>query len=405
MPAYLQELREQWRPLLAAVIGLASGYSTTNYVTSIMAPHLLRDFGWSKADFAAVGSLTLVCVLVFPFIGRLADVIGAKRTAFIGVVACPVGYALLSRMNGDIRVYIALFIVMGFVCITTTATVYSRVVVQHVVHARGVALAIVASGPAAMGVLVAPLLNQFVEAEGWRAGYVLVALGSALFGGIALLLMPSEPRESGVKRVRRSAREDYPAIFRNKAFWILAGAMLLCNLPQIIALSQLNLVLLDKGVATGQVAIMISAFATGTLVGRFACGLALDRLPAHLVAFVAMGLSSLGLFLMASPLASPAIVALGVVLIGLTFGAEGDLISFLVARAFGVEVYSSVMGMMTAIIAGAASAGAIILSMILRGGVSFAPFLAFCGVTVLLGALLLLFMPDRPYKSAVLAPA
>lgn len=395
MPAYLQELRAQWRPLLAAVIGLSSGYSITSYITSIMAPHLLREFGWSKAEFAAVGSLTLVCVLVFPFIGRLTDVVGVRRTAFVGVIACPIGYGLLSRMNGDIRVYIALFVAMGLICITTTATVYSRVVVQHVVHARGVALAIVASGPAAMGVLAAPLLNQYVEAQGWRAGYVLVAVVSALLGGLALVLMPSEKRGGGAGVTRRAAREDYPAIFRNRAFWVLAGAMLLCNLPQIIALTQLNLMLLDKGVGAGGIAVMISAFASGTLAGRFACGLALDRLPAHLVAFAAMALSSVGLFVMASPLSSPAIVALGVVLIGLTIGAEGDLISYLVARAFGVQVYSTVMGMMTAIIAGAASTGAIILSLTLRGGGSFGPFLTFCGVAVLAGAILLLFMPNR----------
>lgn len=400
MPAYLQELRAQWRPLLAAIIGLSSGYSITNYITSIMAPHLLREFGWSKADFAAVGSLTLVCVLVFPFIGRLTDVVGVKRTAFIGVVACPLGYGLLSRMNGDIRVYIALFVAMGLICITTTATVYSRAVVQHVVHARGVALAIVASGPAAMGVVAAPLLNQYVEANGWRSGYMLVAVVSALLGGLALLLMPSERHPAGTDKPKRSARKDYPVIFSSRAFWILAGAMLFCNLPQIIALSQLNLVLLDKGIETGSIAVMISAFASGTLAGRFACGLALDRLPAHLVAFVAMALSSVGLFLMASSLSSPMIVAMSVVMIGLTFGAEGDLISFLVARAFGVQVYSSVMGMMTAIIAGAASLGAIMLSFTLRGGGSFAPFLALCGVTVLLGAVLLLFMPNRPVEVA-----
>jgi predicted MFS family arabinose efflux permease len=392
MPAYVRELREQWRPLLAAVIGLSSGYSIISYVTSIMAPHLLREFGWSKAEFAAVSSLTLVCVLVFPVIGRLTDVAGVKRTALVGVVACPIGYTLLSRMNGDIRVYIAIFLAMGLICITTTATVYSRVVVRHVVHARGVALAIVASGPAAMGVIAAPLLNEFVEAYGWRPGYLLVATFSGVLGVAALLLMPREGPPGALGRTTRVARDDYRAIFRNRSFWILASAMLLCNLPQIIALTQLNLMLLDKGVRPEGIAIMISSFAMGTLAGRFVCGLALDRLPSHLVACCFMALSSVGLFLMASSVVSSPFIVLSVVLIGLTIGAEGDLISYLVARAFGVEVYGTVMGMMTAIIAGAASLGAIILSLMLRGRGGFAPFLSLCGVTVVLGAALLLLL-------------
>ncbi len=394
MSAYLEELRVQWRPLLAAIIGMSSGYSVTNYVTSIMAPHMLAEFGWSKSEFAAVSSLGLLATLVFPIIGRLTDMIGVKRTALIGVATFPFAYTALSMQTGGISFYIVMFIIMGILCITTTATVYSRAVVQYVRNARGLALAIVASGPAVMGVVFAPMLNNFVEAHGWRAGYVVMAVFSIVAGGGALLLMPPESKglASSLPKTR-AAKEDYPAIFRNRAFWILAGSMLLCNLPQIIALTQLNLVLLDNGISATGVSAMISAFAVGTLLGRFICGIALDRFPPHLVAAVGMALSSFGLFLLASSLNAPAVVMLAILLVGLSFGAEGDLVSFLVVRAFGVRVYSTVMGMMTAVISIGVSVGAIILSITLKDNGGFGPFLTLCGVTVLLGSLLFLLMP------------
>ncbi len=394
MSAYLQELRAQWRPLVAAIMGMSSGYSITSYVTSIMAPHMLHDFGWSKAEFAAIGSLGLISTLVFPFIGRLTDIIGVRRTALIGVLFFPIAYIMLSLQPGDVRIYIGLFIAMGIICITTTATVYSRMVVQYVVRARGLALAIVASGPAIMGVLLAPVLNNFVEAHGWRTGYVVMAVFSGTFGGLALLMMPPERKDAKATLPRtRAAREDYPAIFRNRAFWILAGAMLLCNLPQVIALTQLNLVLLDNGVTAAGVSVMISTFAIGTLCGRFICGVALDRFPPNVVAALGMALSAAGMFLLASSLNTTPVVMASILLVGLSFGAEGDLVSFLVVRAFGVRVYSTVMGMMTGIISIAASLGAITLSIILKGGGGFTPFLTLCGATVLLGSLLLLLMP------------
>lgn len=391
---YFSELRDQWRPLLAAILGMSSGYSITNYVTSIMAPHMIKDFGWSKAEFAAIGGLGILSTLVFPFIGRLTDVIGVRRTALIGVLTFPFAYTALSMQQGDIRFYIALFVLMGFVCITTTATVYSRMVVQYVERARGLALAIVASGPAVMGAVLAPLLNNFVEAQGWRAGYVVMAVFSGGCGAIALLLMPRKPKE-GIAALpkTRAAREDYPEIFRNRAFWILAGAMLLCNLPQVLALTQLNLMLLDNGVSPTGVSAMISAFAIGTLVGRFICGVALDRFPPHIVAALGMALSACGLFLIASPYDSIPVLMLAILLVGLSFGAEGDLVSFLVVRAFGVRVYSSVMGMMTGIISSAAATGAITLGIMLKNGGGFTPFLTLCGVTVLAGSMLLLLMP------------
>ena len=94
------------------------------------------------------------------------------------------------------------------------------------------------------------------------------------------------------------------------------------------------------------------------LVGRFLCGLALDRFAAHLVAAIGMGLPAIGLFLLASSFDTSAVLMLSVLLIGLSFGAEGDLVGFLVVRHFGVHVYSSVMGMMTAAIAISSSIGA-----------------------------------------------
>jgi predicted MFS family arabinose efflux permease len=400
MTAYLEELRVQWRPLLAAIIGMSSGYSITNYVTSIMAPHMIKEFGWSRSDFAAIGSLGIVATFVFPLIGRLTDIVGVRLTALIGVITFPFAYTFLSLQSGDIRIYTALFVVMGVVCITTTATVYSRTVVAYVKNARGLALAIVASGPALMGVVAAPLLNNFVEAQGWRAGYLVMAVFSGAMGAIALLLMPAERNRAEAKVPRaRAVRGDYRAIFTSRAFWVLVGAMLLCNLPQVIALTQLNMVLLDNGVSSSGVSVMISAFAAGTLAGRFICGIALDRFPPHLVAAIGMALSAIGLFLIASSFDSPLVLTLAILLVGLSFGAEGDLVSFLVVQTFGVRIYSTVMGMMTATISIAVSVGALLLSILLRNGGGFAPFLVVCGIGVLCGSVLFLFMP----RSATLA--
>ncbi|RJF93046.1 MFS transporter [Sphingomonas cavernae] len=394
---YLQELRAQWRPLVAALIGLGCGFSMTNYVTSIMAPHFLREFGWSKSEFALIGSLGLVSVAFFPFVGRLTDMIGVRRTALIGVIVAPLAFLGLSQMTGDIRVYIALFLFQAVLCITTTTTVYSRTVVQYVTRARGLALAIVASGPAITGAVGGPILNNFVEAHGWRAGYLALVAFSAVAGTVALLMLPPERKDSGEVPPRaKTAKEDYATIFRMRAFWVLLGAMLLCNLPQVIALTQLNLVLLDNGVTAKGVSIMISTFATGVLVGRFASGLALDRFPAYLVAGIGMGFTAIGLFLLASRFDDPNVLMLSVLLIGLSFGAEGDVVGYLVVRNFGVSVFSSVMGMMTAAMAISASIGAALLSLTLKLTDSFEVFLLSSGTAVFLGSLLFLLLPRDP---------
>lgn len=391
---YFRELLVNWRALLGATIGLAAGFSASNYVTSIMAPHMIAEFGWSRAEFASVGSLSLLTTPFLPIAGRLSDVLGVRRTALIGVIALPLAYFALSAQSGDIRIYIALFVAQAIICITSTATVLTRIVVQYILKARGLALAIAVSGPALTGVLLAPLLNDFVAAHGWRQGYLVAAIFAAAFGVVALLILPPERRVTTIATVARPgrARDDYPVIFKTPAFWFMGSALLLCNLPIVIALTQLNLILVEKGATAAQVSTMISAFAGGTLVGRFIAGAALDRFPAHIVAAIGMGLPCIGLFLLASDLHTPAVLAAAVLLIGFAFGAEGDLIGYLVVRIFGVRIYGSVLGLMTAITSLSASLGALLVGLTLSITDTYVLFLKISGTAVLIGSFLFLLL-------------
>lgn len=394
---YLRELLTQWRPLLAALIGLGSGYSLTVYTTSIMAPHMIAEFGWTRADFTMVSSVSLPAVAMFPIVGRLADVIGVRRTALIGVIALPLAYLALRAMTGDIWIYVALYFAQSVICITTTTTVYSRIVVQYIKNARGLALALVASGPAITGAFLGPVLNDYVVENGWREGYLALAVFAVFAGGFALLLMPSEKKaDAASKAPPRRAREDYPAIARTPAFWLMFAAMLLINLPLVLAHTSLNLMLEDNGVTPAHASGMISAFATGVLVGRFLSGLALDRFPPNLVAAIGLGVPGLGLFALASSFDAPSIIMAAVFMFGLSNGAEGDVVGFLVVRNFGVGVYSSVLGLMTLAMATASSVGAALLSLTLTWTDNFSLFLTIGGCAVVLGAMLLLWLKPSP---------
>ena len=411
---YFAELRAAWRPLIAATLGLGVGFSATMYITSAIAPDLIASQGWTPGDFAKVGSLSLFTAFAIPFAGRLADVLGVKRTALIGMVVLPLVYFAYSMIGSSISHYIAIFIVQAIFCVTTTATVYSRLAVQYFERMRGLALAIVASGPAIIGAALSPALNAYVDAEGWRAAFQAVALFTAVMGVIVFLLIPGdkaseeigekldaiygrdkahEPpvaKAHGTVRTKRRARDDYPLIFRTPAFWLLAGSMLLINLPQVVALTQLRLVLEAQGVTAQAVGLLFSAFAIGVLIGRFVAGIALDRFPAHLVAFFSMAVPATGLFILASDIDTVPVLAVAVFGIGFTFGAEGDVVAYLVSRRFPVAIYSSVMGLMTMAMSTSASAGAYLLGMILDATGGYETFLWICAGAVFAGSLLFL---------------
>jgi MFS family permease len=404
---YWSEFRAGWRPLAAVALGMGTGFSTTGVVTSIMAPHFLKDLHWTPAAFARVGAVSILFSLFIPIAGRLADVWGVRRTASIGVLALPLCMIALSRMTGSIGQYYFIFIVEAILCVTTTSTVLSRAVVTHFQLARGLALAIAASAPGVTGILAGLFLNPFVEANGWRSGYLLTAAITFVCGGIAVwLLLPRRQVASvaigSTVLVAPPTRSwaDYPVIFRTRAFWILLIAMVLCNLYQTLIQTQINLLILSKGVSKSNVGGIISAFSVSMVIGRFLCGAAIDRLPGQLVAAVGMGLPFAGLFLLASELNSTGAVAVAMIFIGVAVGAEGDLIGVLVARAFGVAMYSSIMGLVTGAISLATATGAFMLSVLLQRTGNYHVFLLICGTTVMIGSLMLLLLP----RSAAAAP-
>lgn len=367
-------------------------------VTTALAPSLIAGNHWSPADFAKVGSIALFTSLAFPIIGRLADVLGVRLTALIGMTTLPLAYLAYSLMDGKLSTYVAIFFVQSLLCVTTTSTVYTRLVVQHVEKARGLALAIAASGPGISGLIIGPVLNHYVEGHGWRASYQALAILCALAGIIVFLLIPAGQKRAPAAistasaPVKRRARDDYPVIFRKTAFWCLIGAMLLCNLPATIILVQLKLLMLANGVSGEGAGVMLAVLPLGMLAGRLVAGLSLDRFRADIVSFVTLGLPSAGLFIIASSWDAPAVLTFAVFCIGFSFGAEGDIVGFLVARHFGVEVYSSVMGLLTFCTSFSTASGALLLGITMEKTGGYDLYLVIAGIGVLVGASLLLIL-------------
>ncbi len=402
MSDYLSEFRTHWRPLLGAFVGMSCGMSMVGTITSTLVPSILNETHWSHAEFAKIGGLAIFMAAVFPFIGRLTDLLGVRLTALIGQTTLPLIYLAYSRMDGAIGTYKLIFIIQSLICVTTTATVYSRLAVQYVEKARGFALAFVVSGPALAGMIVGPWLNIYVEANGWRSGFVTIAVGTAIAGLIAFLLIPkSSGPTGGANAPKRRAREDYPRIVRTPAFWFLLIAMALCNLPLTLLLVQLKSLVLANGITGKGAGMMLFAVPFGQLIGRFVAGFAIDRFNAYVVAFFTMALPSLGLFVIASPFDAPAVIAAAVFCVGFAFGAEGDVVAFLVARHFGVSIYSSVMGLLTAVMSISTASGAWLLGWTMGPGGSFGPFLAITGCAVLIGASLLLVLGKVKGEQAV----
>lgn len=397
-----REFRRHWRPLTAAFLGMGSALSLNSYILSTFAPYLIGEFGWTRSQWAMLGVVQILVMVCLPIAGRLTDLFGVRRVAAVGAFSFPLFLIAIAMMNGDITVYLGIYIAQTILCSTTTATVYARVVAEAFTLRRGLALAIAGSSPPLVAALGSPLITAFVDSYDWRAGYIAIAVFSAVCAVATIALLPRHkpaPQPGGAQpKPKRSG--VYRDIARMPAFWMMLAACFLVNLPFTLATSQIKMVVIDQGISDADAAIMISAFAIGSIVGRFIAGMALDVFPAHVIAAIGFGLPFVGLLLLASSYDSVLMVGIAILLMGLSFGSEGDVIPFLITRYFDMAIFSTVMGLLSASIGFAMAMGNVILSMSLDATDSFNLYLFIAASGSFIGSGLFLLLGLHRFRPA-----
>lgn len=386
---YFGEIRLNWQQLLAASVGIALGTSLSHYTMSLFGPPLLAEFGWSKAQFALLGSLPLITLLLVPFAGRFTDRFGARVSAIIGFTVVPLGFAAYTMIGGSIVEFFAIYAIQHIFGILTTSLVFARVVVERFDAARGIALSMLMTGPPLSGAILAPVLGGVIAQDGWRAAFLTLAAISAAGGLLAILLMGRSKRGTAKSREESRLRPgELKGLLRHPVLLLVLGGMFLVNLPQGFASSQLKLALLDLGASDQGATWMLSLYALGVIAGRFASGLALDRIEPHLVALAALGLPAIGFVILGLGMQVEWILAFAVLLIGLAQGAEGDIGAYLVSRRFDLKNYSLLLSLVTMSIAAGSAVGSLLLSFTLAGTESYNTFLFLAGIATLIGAAL-----------------
>jgi MFS family permease len=408
--SYLKEFQVNWPTVLATFVGIATGQALSHYTMSLFAPELIEEFGWSKAEFALVSALPIVTAVITPLAGRFADRFGTRAAATLGFVAISLGFFAMSVMTGSLVLFFAIWLVQHIFGVMTTSLVFTRVIVQRFDKARGSALSALMLGPPISGAVVAPILGWVIANEGWRAGFVFLTALSAIGGLICIVFMGRAGRKAGQPAEVRSiklSREDLMAVVKSRVFVLIVAGMALINIAQPFAASQLKLVVLAKGVPDDIGTWMVSLYAVGVIIGRIIFGVALDRVPANVIALFALSLPAIGFVVLASPSTTMGLLAAGILTIGIAQGAEGDIGGYLVSRHFDLKNYALIFSFVKSALDGGGAIGALLLSYTLTisrspeaPDGSYVPFLLLCAATTVMGAILF-FMTGRDRTRAV----
>ncbi len=197
------------------------------------------------------------------------------------------------------------------------------------------------------GTVILPITAQaLLSAFGWRTAYIALGFGSIVLSLIACGLL--RERFRGTRKARQ-ALAGVPqeialrAALRSYRLWVIWMVFILSSAATLSLGPHLPSLFSDRGFDASMAAKSASMVGVGLLVGRLLTGLLIDRIHAPLVASVFFVGGAIGVFLLRGAHDYTTLLV-AATLIGLTIGAEGDLISFLVRSYFGLASFGTLFG-------------------------------------------------------------
>jgi len=351
-----RELGDGWLVLVTSLLGIAAGAaSLLFYSIGVFFEPLQREFGWNRGQIAsALIYLTLGFVVSGPIVGSLIDKYGARFIALFSIPMLALTMYALGHLGNSLAAFFVLFFAAGCFGGGTTPVVYTRVVNANFDRSRGLALGIVLAGTGIAALVLPPTIAATIGWSGWRAGFILLAIASALAWPLVFFGF-RDVEGAEAPRALSAAGTDRTAALKSRVFWTIAIGFIAVATAVSGLVVHLVPLLRDAGMSLPKAAATASFIGIGVIVGRVLVGWTIDRVFAPYVAAMVFLLTATGCALLNLGGAQAAPVA--AFLIGFALGAEIDLIAYLTARYFGMRNYGFLYGIIYSIFSIGAAAG------------------------------------------------
>ena len=349
MQTAAEEFRSSYKLIAACFLGLAiSGATVPFYALGSLAAPLKQAFGWSAGEVMSCGSAMAVGTTIGVLLsGRLLDRFGDRRVIVVSMLvsaSCLFAGPWLVRELWHLQL---MFFLTGLTSSGSGMVAFSKAIGSRVSAIRGRALGIVLSGSGMAG-FIAPLLAQAVVEAGadWKG--ICQLIGVAVFAiGIPNVIWGVRPVVNFQSVAAPVADEGGSGgqgrlSLLDRRFLVLSGAILIFGTFMTGLVIVTVPMLRFYGMEAARAAQIGSLFGLAMIVGRLGVGWALDRWPAGMVGALSFVAGAAGLA--ALTIGGAAFAPVAVISLGLLFGAEGDVLSILIIRHFGLHEYGRIYG-------------------------------------------------------------
>lgn len=361
---------------------------------------LEAEFGWDRASISFGLTLCALCSAIsLPIAGGLMDKFGVRPVMLTSIVLFALNVAAIALSN-VLAVFILLVAFTGITGVGQGPTGYIKSISSYFDKQRGIAIGIAVSGTGIGTALLPQYAQWLITNMGWRMAYVGLAVVLVVIAAPSVFLFVREPENSSIALARKtgSGAAVLPGLSAREA--VLSRTFWLLVLPTILVATVVNgslvhvvPLLTDRGwspeVAAG---IMVWA-GLASLAGRVVVGLLLDRVFAPYVAMLSFIVALAGVYL----LGSGASATLGVIGIGITTGAEIDIIGYMTSRYFGLRKFGQLYGYLFGVFLIGAGMGPAVMGAVHTRLHSYDPAFYAFGIMLALATVFMLFLGRYAY--------
>lgn len=393
------EFGRHWRTLAGCTIAASIGTIGLHaYTSGAFLQALTTEAGFTRDQMSlATLILSASVAICAPIAGMMMDRYGALRVVTVAVVGEAVAFALLGLIPAEFTFYAIGIFFLAILGVGTTPPGFARMVTTRFDRSRGLALGIMISGLGVMAITGPMWATWVIQNFGWRGGYLMMALLVLALGGIGVLLIRSdgEVRAEGAGSTLRTG--DFSAL-RRPLFWVMLLGFLAPAFFSGGYLLHLITLLRERGFSPEGAAQVQSLIGVAVLVGRLGSGWALDHWPPQRVAAFAFTISGLACVLLIQ--SDPLLVSIAALGIGLTIGAELDIMAYFISRYFGLESFGRLYAVAYACLITSAGASPVLISKVVDLGNGYGTALIVSAVGTVAGAAILLLLPNPAHVAS-----
>jgi MFS family permease len=396
----------EWRGHFMLPVAAALGYATSVIHIYGLGPYIqpiAQSFGWSRTQVTAGLTIaTLVQALMSVPVGLAVDRLGPRVLGVVGVVCSAAAFALIGTATGSATNWYLLWLVMAVATLPVQATIWTSAVASRFVTSRGLALAVTLCGASIAQALFPYLGARLIAAFGWQQAMAVQALVWIAIAFPVILRFFRSAHEPGAAGAARPALAG--ASFAEGLRSTVYARLFLTGLMLTFAMVALSIhfvpVLTARGATPTGAAAIASLIGLASLAGRLGTGFLIDRFPAHVVGAGVFLMPAAGALLLLYSGAEGAGPMVAAALIGLTLGAEIDVLVFVLTRHFGLRAFGALYGALLIALSLGTAIGPLVAARVFDRSGSYDPFL-WVVVGLMLASSAALFSLPRPPESGV----